>query len=381
MVRKRGGPRARVRGTAVLLMSAMLGSSSAPAGSPRGENQGPAESRAAGHDFDFSLGKWTTHIRRRLHPLTGSETWVEYNGTSIVQSFWDGRAGLGETEADGPEGHLEAFSLRLYEPDARQWALRYASTGGTTSTASALTLPTVGEFTHGRGEFYDTEEYRGRSILVRNTWSDITANSIRFEQAFSADGGKTWETNWVTVDTRVENAQVRGAGACMEQHSGSAPTAAPGQTDFDFQFGAWAVQAKTLKNPLSAASGWSEQRGTYRVRKVWAGCSGIGDLELGSGAERRKFLTVNLYNAAARQWSLYAASGATGAVSAASVGSFKEGRGEFVRQEYLQETWVLARDVLSDITPTTFHWERSISIDNGRTWQASWIGDFSREAS
>jgi hypothetical protein len=92
------------------------------------------------------------------------------------------------------------MSLRLYNPEAHQWNLAYArSQDGTLSVASS------GEFKNGRGEFYDTETINGRSILVRQIWSGITPNSCHFEQAFSEDGGKTWEVNWIATDTRVGN--------------------------------------------------------------------------------------------------------------------------------------------------------------------------------
>ena len=159
-----------------------------------------ALTRDGQHDFDFSIGQWRTHIKRRLLPLTGSETWAEFEGTSIVRRIWNGRANLGETEADGPAGHLEALSLRLYNPEAHQWNLSYAS-----GTGGSLSIASVGEFKNGRGEFFDTEPLNGRSILVRQVWSDITANSCRFEQSFSEDGGKTWEVNWITTDTRVHD--------------------------------------------------------------------------------------------------------------------------------------------------------------------------------
>ncbi|MGA8406440.1 MAG: hypothetical protein WB680_04615 [Candidatus Acidiferrales bacterium] len=159
----------------------------------------PATLRDGQHDFDFSIGVWKTHIARRLHPLTGSTSWVVYDGTSLVRKIWDGRGSLGETEADGPAGHLEALSLRLYDPQAHQWNLTYASGNG-----GVLSVATTGEFKNGRGDFFDTEPFNGRSILVRNVWSGITADSCHFEQAFSADGGKTWEVNWIATDTRVK---------------------------------------------------------------------------------------------------------------------------------------------------------------------------------
>jgi BNR/Asp-box repeat len=164
-----------------------------------------AAERDGQHGFDFSHGNWKTHIRRLQQPLSGSTTWMEYEGTSVVRKIWNGRASLGETEADGPAGHLEALSLRLYSPESRQWNLYYASSGGTTSTPTALSVPTIGEFKNGRGEFFDTELFRGRNILVRNVWSDMTPDSCHFEQAFSEDGGKTWEVNWIATDTRVSD--------------------------------------------------------------------------------------------------------------------------------------------------------------------------------
>jgi hypothetical protein len=149
-------------------------------------------------DFDFAIGTWKTKVSRRLRPLTGSETWVEFEGTSVVRPVWGGAANLVELVMDGPAGHFEGMSLRLYNPESRQWSLNFASRGGGTMTA-----PTVGEFKNGRGEFYNQETLAGRSILVRFVISPVDANTYRYEQAFSGDGGKTWEVNWIATDTRV----------------------------------------------------------------------------------------------------------------------------------------------------------------------------------
>jgi hypothetical protein len=151
------------------------------------------------HDFDFETGSWKTHLSRRLHPLTGSTTWAEYDGTSVVRKVWNGRANLLELEVAGPAGHLEGLSLRLYNPQSHQWSLNFANSGGGT-----LSQPTIGEFKGGRGEFFDQESFDGRAILVRFVISNITPNSCRFEQAFSSDGGTTWEVNWIATDTRVK---------------------------------------------------------------------------------------------------------------------------------------------------------------------------------
>jgi hypothetical protein len=149
------------------------------------------------HDFDFEIGTWKTHLRRLQRPLTGSTTWVEYDGTTIVRKVWNGRANLVELKVEGPAGHFEGLSLRLYNPQARQWSLNFANIND-----GMMSQPTIGEFKDGRGEFYNQESYNGRAILVRFVITKITQDSYRFEQSFSDDGGKSWEVNWIAVDTR-----------------------------------------------------------------------------------------------------------------------------------------------------------------------------------
>jgi len=157
--------------------------------------------RAAGqdgqHDFDFNFGTWKTHVSRLVHPLSGSTNWTAYDGVSVVRKVWDGRASLFELEVQGPAGHIEGVGLRLYNPQSHQWNLNW-----TNSSIGMLDGAMIGEFKNGRGQFYGPDTFNGRSILVRNGFSDITPNSSRFEQAFSADGGKTWETNWIMTFTR-----------------------------------------------------------------------------------------------------------------------------------------------------------------------------------
>lgn len=154
---------------------------------------------AAGeHDFDFAIGKWKTQLKRLKGPLSGSNTWLEYEGTTTCRKVWDGRANILELDVSGPAGRIEALSLRLYNPEAKQWSLNFANVRiGTTSN------PAIGEFRNGRGEFYNQDTLNGRSILVRFVIFDITPDSAHYEQSFSADGGKTWEVNWIATDTRM----------------------------------------------------------------------------------------------------------------------------------------------------------------------------------
>lgn len=151
------------------------------------------------HDFDFEIGTWKTQLRRLQRPLSGSTNWVEYEGTTVVSKVLDGRANLVELKVNGPAGRLEGLSLRLYNPQSRQWSLNFANVND-----GQMTRPAMGEFKNGRGEFFNEDTYNGRAIFVRFVIIKVTDDQYRFEQSFSADGGQTWELNWVAIDTRLK---------------------------------------------------------------------------------------------------------------------------------------------------------------------------------
>jgi hypothetical protein len=151
------------------------------------------------HDFDWEIGTWKTHLKRLKNPLTGSTTWLEYEGTSVVHEIWDGRANMVELDVKGPAGAIEALSLRLYNPESKQWSLNFAN-----SRVGTMAIPAIGEFRNGRGEFYNQDTLNGRAILVKFIIQCESRDVCKFEQSFSGDGGKTWELNWIATDTRVK---------------------------------------------------------------------------------------------------------------------------------------------------------------------------------
>ena len=150
------------------------------------------------HDFDFEFGDWTCHLKRLVRPLSGSTEWTEYDGPSIVRKVWGGTANLGEIDLTGSAGHIEGLSLRVYNPATHQWSLTYAN-----SRFGMGGPPMVGGFQNGRGEFYAADTLNDRAIFVRFIFSDLTPKTFRLEQAFSDDGGKTWEANWIATFRRV----------------------------------------------------------------------------------------------------------------------------------------------------------------------------------
>ena len=149
-------------------------------------------------DFDAHFGSWETRLRRLKNPLSGSTTWIEYKGTTIVKSIFNGRANVVELDVKGEEGSIEGVSLRLYNPETKKWSLNFASMRDGT-----LTVPAIGAFQNGVGEFFNEDTFNGKKILVRFVIIKTSKDSLHFEQAFSDDNGKSWETNWIADDTRI----------------------------------------------------------------------------------------------------------------------------------------------------------------------------------
>jgi len=156
-----------------------------------------------GHAFDFEFGTWKTHVSMLKQPLTGSKIWAEYDGITVVHKVWNGEANVLELDMKNASSHLKLASFRLYNPATRQWGLYVAN-----SRSGTLGVPCVGGFADGRGVFYDKETFDGKPVVVRFVITLRSADAIHFEQAFSADDGKTWETNWIADDTRVKDGRI-----------------------------------------------------------------------------------------------------------------------------------------------------------------------------
>lgn len=184
----------------IALAAIALGLASAPA--PAAAQQpaaGSATQRDGQRDFDWEMGTWTTKVRVRRNPLPGeTPVWVDYEGTSLIKPVAGGRANAVELSIAGAKGKIEGVSLRLYNPQSKQWSLNFAS-----FRDGMLTAPVYGSFDgKGRGLFYGQDMLDGRAILVRFVITRVSPREARFDQAYSADGGVTWEDNWNAVDIR-----------------------------------------------------------------------------------------------------------------------------------------------------------------------------------
>ncbi|MDE2051306.1 MAG: hypothetical protein KGJ72_09830 [Gammaproteobacteria bacterium] len=159
-------------------------------GTPLGAGSGPE------HDFDFNMGHWNTRIRAVLNPLSSPGAWSNLEGTHSVYRVWDDWADIGQLEVDGPRGHIEYLALRMYDRETHQWRVYFAN-----SSSGTLAPPMVGQFENGAGTFVGLDDVEGKTVLIRNVWSGITAKSCRQDWAISTDGGKTWVPTWISTDT------------------------------------------------------------------------------------------------------------------------------------------------------------------------------------
>jgi hypothetical protein len=157
-----------------------------------------AEPNLAGsRDFDFLVGEWKVH-HRRLHP--DRNEWLEFDGTCSNRLLMNGSANMEEHNLKAPTGEYHAIGLRSYDQKTKQWSIwwldgRYPS--------GPLGPPVQGSFENGVGKFYSDYTDHGKPMRVRFIWSEITQTSARWEQASSADAGKTWKTNWIMQFKRV----------------------------------------------------------------------------------------------------------------------------------------------------------------------------------
>src|ERR1700679_1576510 len=153
------------------------------------------------HDFDFLVGKWRVHHHRLKARLAGSTEWQDFEGTSEMQMTMGGQGTFDDNFIDLPGGAYRAAGLRGYDPKTQTWSIWWLDGR---NPQAPLDPPVRGNFQNGIGTFLADDTFNGKPIKVRYLWSAITPTSAHWEQAFSPDGGKSWETNWVMDLTRVQ---------------------------------------------------------------------------------------------------------------------------------------------------------------------------------
>jgi hypothetical protein len=157
-----------------------------------------AHGRDGSHDFDFYTGRWRVQNERLVERLQECTQWETFEARSYARPLPGGLGNMDEYVTEHWPGFV-GMTVRLYDRRTRRWSLYWASvqTGG-------FLPPVVGAFSDGVGVFEGRDDLDGRPIVVRFTWSNITRTSARWQQDFSPDEGRTWETNWIMVSTRED---------------------------------------------------------------------------------------------------------------------------------------------------------------------------------
>jgi hypothetical protein len=166
---------------------------------PRNPNMTPIahDDNDGRRDFDFYFGRWHVRNERLRERLVESRDWETFEATQSCAPILGGIGNIDDF-ATTWNGGFRGMTLRLFNPQARQWSIYWAS-----NREGVLEPPVVGAFVNGVGTFYGRDEHKGTPVLARFVWSDITHDGARWQQAFSTDEGKSWETNWVMHMTRI----------------------------------------------------------------------------------------------------------------------------------------------------------------------------------
>jgi hypothetical protein len=314
------------------------------------------------HDFDFLFGRWKVHLKRKL---TGTDRWTESDGYGIYRKVWGGRANLNEFFTESPNVRVEGLTLRTYNPVTHLWSLYWAN-----SRDGILSSAQVGKFDHGQGEFYAQDNSDGKGTLVRYVWSKITPTSAHFEQAFSENGGRSWEVNWISDMVRsgdAEEATSSGAGTVGEQ---------PGQRDFEGLLGRWSFHLKVRLKPGSTQ--WIDYTGPGECTPLWHGRAQLDTINLEGPTKHIEGLTVRLFNPKTHEWRLYWANSRDGLVVVPQIGQFEAAHGEFYAQNQDGDDKTFLNKFDWSAMMSKPHFEQSSSYDGGKSWEISWISDQTR---
>jgi hypothetical protein len=322
--------------------------------------------RDGSRDFDFEFGIWRTHYRLLKYRLAGDHEWYDCYGTSVIRPFWNGGGNLEDGDLHCPNRYVGGLTLRTYDSSTHQWTLWWG-----TRKLGVASPAQLGHFdANGVGEFYAYDSWQGTPEITRFQWTRVNGNP-HFEQAFSTDGGKTWETNWTTDYERV-SASTPGV-----WNAGDPSDA--GAHGFDFLLGTWKTHYVRLRHPLSDDRTSFACEGTSVVRPFWAGSANLEDGDVRCPAQYFRSVTMRLYDATTHRWLLYWGTQTRGlAPGLPQVGRFDaNGSGDFLAPDTFDGKPILVR----------YRWlprsgnprfEEAFSPDSGKTWETVWTTDYTR---
>ena len=315
-------------------------------------------------DFNFLFGTWRTHYRLLRHRLVNNHDWYSCEGTSVIRPFWNGEGNLEDGDLTCSNRYVGGLTLRLYDPTTQQWQLWWG-----TRKMGVVPPDQVGHFDeNGVGSFYARDVQEGKHVIVRFQWTH-PSGIPHFEQAFSADNGKTWETNWICDYERVPST------------SKGVWNAAPhtdGNDGFAFLIGTWHTHYRRLLHPLAHDNRWYTCEGNAVVRPFWAGSGNIEDGDVRCPKTSIDGITLRVYDTTTKQWQLWWGTKVTGMLTPPQLGTFdSHGIGVFVAPDTWHGKRVIVRYTwrVRDGHP---YFEQAFSPDHGKTWETNWTTVYDR---
>jgi hypothetical protein len=319
----------------------------------------------SGHEQDWQwlVGNWNVWHERLRGRLENSTTWDTFGGKCSCAPTLGGLGNVDDCLLYLPTGTYRAVAPRAFDPSTNTWSIWWLDG----RMAGQLDPPVRGAFQGTEGEFRGTDVHRGREVTVRFRWHDTHSQRPHWDQAFSTDGGASWEINWRNYFTRT---QAQPTPVPLE----AGETAAPQAADWAFLVGRWRVRNRKL-----APSGrWEEFDSTLHNWPVMGGLGNVGDNLFQAQSGTYRGMSMRAYDPQAKLWRSWWLDGRTPRdISPAVAGSFDRGVGTLIGEDELNGRKRQVRSQWSHITAKTARWEQATSLDGSR-WETNWSADFER---
>jgi len=320
---------------------------------------------AHAHDWDWLLGDWDVFHSRLKDRLVKSTEWQEFKGRS---SFWTTLGGMGNVDDDIvelPAGIYRGLSLRAFDPKTNSWAIWWVDG----RNPERIDPPVRGGFKGDEGEFTGPDVYKGTPVTVRFRWHEVRSKRPWWDQAYSTDGGKTWEINWRNYFTRT-----RATASGQPRIEGDPPEA----RQWDFLVGQWKVRNRRLR---AGSKDWQEFDSTLRNWTVLGGRGNVGDNWFAIPGDPFGGMSLRVYNDEKKEWLSWWVSGREPAnIGPPLRGKFENGIATLVGDDVADGNPIKLRSQWTRTDTGSPHWTQATSSDGGKTWETNWVADFERVA-
>ena len=325
---------------------------------------------AAAHeqDWDWLLGSWDVFHSRLKDRLVGSNEWQEFSGKS---AFWTTMRGLGNVDDNSlqlPAGDYRGLSIRAFDPVTGSWAIWWLDG----RNPERIDPPVRGGFKGDEGEFIGTDTYKGTPVTVRFRWHEVRSKRPWWDQAFSTDGGKTWEINWRNYFTRTSS-----GGIALPRLAEALPEARA----WDFLQGKWQVRNRRLREKFVGSTQWDEFGSTLDNWQVLGGRGNVSDIWFDGPETSRGVTGLRVYNDEKKEWLFWQLDGrAPTNMSPAMPGKFVPGTTTFLLTYLLRDKTIAVRSQWTRTNTPAPRCEQAESMDGGRSWETNWIAELTRVA-